>query len=112
MVNITKWKSQNFSTSQFDSTKFAQFSRELKWYLRFICDSIKAEIVSYEAGNFIVTAIVQRKDGQLVRVTLSDVRRSRNFDFILLSTIPSMQSWNQRTNFVSLENLSSWISNL
>ncbi len=112
MVNINQWKSHNFSTSQFDSKKFSQFTRELKGYLRFICDSIKAEIVSFEAGNYHVSAIVQRKDDQLIRINLSDVRRARNFDYISIQTIPSMKSWEQRANFVSLENLSTGIINL
>ena len=88
MLTLTQWKAYNFSTTQHDTRVFSRFTREFKGYLRYICDTLKADIVSFEADNFKVSALVQRQDAQLVRIALDDVRRSRNFDFILLRTLP------------------------
>ncbi len=113
MLSFTQWKRYNFSTTQFDTKVFAQFSVQYKGYLRYICDTLKADLVSYEADNFTVSALVQRQDAQLVRIELSDVRRSRNFDFIMLRTIPGGEmEYPSRTTFAKLEDLSNSISNL
>lgn len=88
MITHTHWKAYNFSTNQYDTKVFSRFTREFKGYLRYICDTLKADIVSFEANNFKVSALVQRQDAQLVRIALDDVRRSKNFDFILLRTLP------------------------
>lgn len=113
MLSINQWKAHNFSTTQYDTKVFSRFAREFKGYLRYICDTLKADIVSYESDNFSVTALVQRKDAQLVRIVLSDVRRSRNFNFILLRTLPGWEmEYPSRTTFARVEDLSNSISNL
>ncbi len=113
MFNINHWKAYNFSTTQYDTQVFSRFTREFKGYLRYICDTLKADIISFEASNFNVSALVQRKDAQLVRIALDDVRRSRNFDFILLRTLPGWEiEYPSRNTFARLEDLSSKISKL
>ena len=113
MITHTHWKAYNFSTNQYDTKVFSRFTREFKGYLRYICDTLKADIVSFEANNFKVSALVQRQDAQLVRIALDDVRRSRNFDFILLRTLPGWEmEYPSRTTFARVENLSNSISNL
>lgn len=113
MLNINHWKTNNLSINQHDPKIFDEFTREFKGYLRYICDNIKANLVSYEAKDFKVSALVQRKDAQLVRIALDDVRRARNLNFILLRTLPGWEmEYPSRTTFARVEDLSNSISKL
>ena len=81
--------------------------------MRNICESIKAELVSYDTGNFTVSIIMRRKDAQMVKIELSDVRRSKNFDMVLIRTFPGGdEEYPSRSTLAHLEDLSNSISKL
>lgn len=111
---MLQYKRTNLGIGQFDPRNFDKFSRDFKSYLRSVCEYIGATIVSYEADNFQVSTLVQRKDRLMVRVHLDDVRRAKNFDMILIRSIPRADDelTQSRSTFARVENLGSDISNL
>lgn len=96
--------------NQFNSKDLAQFYRVFKSYLRYCCDTLKADIVSFDTGNYTITALVQRKDGTMVRLSVDDIRRSKNFNMILVRTIPKADELTEsRSTFATIQNLSNSI---
>lgn len=87
MLNkILQYKNSNaISIGQFDPRIIDKFHKDFKSFLRNICESQGTTVSSYEPHNIYgVSSVLQRKDGTLITLTLSDVRHRKNFDMILI----------------------------
>jgi hypothetical protein len=111
---LLKWKYYHFESASYIGEDFKLFAKEFKMFLKDIMHSQGGELLVYSRGHFEVSAFVQRSDGQIIYISLSDARQGPNaFDRILYRTAQHTKDYTGgHNNHTSVEDLSSAISNL
>lgn len=92
LKTLLNYSRNGIGINQFNSKDLAQFYRIFKSYLRYICDTIGADINTFETDNYKISALVLRKDKTFVRISVDDVRRAKNFNSIVIRTIPEQDN--------------------
>lgn len=77
-------------------------------------ETIGGSVLSYNKGHYYVSAFVQRSDGQIIYISLSDVRSGENaFNSVLVRTAASDKDFTGgRNSYTGVEDLASKISKL
>jgi len=110
LLNLSKWRSHDFSSGSYRGEDYVKFERELRSYVKSLCKERNLEVVKFDCSHYECSWFVKNTNDEYLYFSISDVRFFLNewWNHILFRTAQNVKDFTGGKNqYISLENM--WI---